>query len=843
MKALCSVSVFVVGALVLFLPGVTARTIEGRLASGDATLSGGEYKDDYTFEGRVGDKVVIDLQSTDFDPFLLVRGPDGKTLENDDFEGSAQRSRLEFTLNAAGTYRVSVTSFKKEESGAYLLELPEALTTGRGRIERGRLESGDRTLSSGEFRDEYTFEGRAGDKVVLDLRSDEFDPYLILRPPTGEQVDNDDFESSSAHARLELTLKESGTHRVLVTTFEKAQTGSYVLELPAESSESAPSARVVRETGRLEKGDPTLTSGEYLDRFTFEGVAGERIVLDLRSDDFDPYLILQPPRGGSQQDNDDHEGSSAWSQISATLEQSGTYTVSVTTYKAGLTGGYEYVLTRRSGEAEGPRLRSESGRLSEGDTVLPGGELADRFPLSVTPGNRIVLDLSSADFDPYLALRSPSGEVVDNDDHEGSSSRSRIEHTVAEAGEYTVYVTSYKKGEKGGYELSVSIEELDTTASPSRDLIVLDLGESRRGALEGGDLKLTDHGYSDVYAFEAPLGQSVAIDLRGPDFDTYLVVTTPGGREIENDDFDGDVHRSRIEIPIEEAGRYRVHVTSFESDETGDYELSVARVLPSSAPSSFVDAGSGQIYGIFVGISEYGGRASDLAYTDRDAVRVRDAMLRSTRMVADNAVLLQNAAATREAFVSAVRGIAARATARDTLVIFFSGHGGRQPRPTGFDRADPDGLDETLEFADEGLIDDDLNELLGTVRAGRQLLVLDSCFSGGFSKDVISAPGRMGLFSSEEDVTSAVAAKFRAGGYLSVFFADSLTERYADENGDGELTALEMSHYIAECYRAEVKGKSTSEDYVSTSTNLGYQKLVVDRGSIAPYDVVFRRNR
>ena len=118
------------------------------------------------------------------------------------------------------------------------------------------------------------------------------------------------------------------------------------------------------------------------------------------------------------------------------------------------------MLTRRSGEAEGPRLRSESGRLSEGDTVLPGGELADRFPLSVTPGNRIVLDLSSADFDPYLALRSPSGEVVDNDDHEGSSSRSRIEHTVAEAGEYTVYVTSYKKDCKATRKKSREVSEL-----------------------------------------------------------------------------------------------------------------------------------------------------------------------------------------------------------------------------------------------------------------------------------------------------------------------------------------------------------------------------------------------
>ncbi|NIR99882.1 MAG: hypothetical protein GWN99_02225, partial [Gemmatimonadetes bacterium] len=63
-------------------------------------------------------------------------------------------------------------------------------------------------------------------------------------------------------------------------------------------------------------------------------------------------------------------------------------------------------------------------------------------------------------------------------------------------------------------------------------------------------------------------------------------------------------------------------------------------------------------------------------------------------------------------------------------------------------------------------------------------VVLDACFSGGFAKDVISAPGRMGLFSSEEDVTSSVAAKFRAGGYLAVFLADAVGDGLADADAD-----------------------------------------------------------
>jgi hypothetical protein len=174
----------------------------------------------------------------------------------------------------------------------------------------------------------------------------------------------------------------------------------------------------------------------------------------------------------------------------------------------------------------------------------------------------------------------------------------------------------------------------------------------------------------------------------------------------------------------------------------------------------------------------------------------------------------------------------------DTFVFFYSGHGSRIPRSE-FQRSDPDALDETLELYDGSITDDDMGTILDAVPAGRIILLFDACFSGGFSKDVISAPGRMGMFSSEEDVTSAVAAKFRAGGYLSLFVADGIGEHLADADEDGQLTALELSQYVHERYRADVK--SGPNDFVRTGgPQSGYQHLVVDRGSIGPYDVILR---
>ena len=97
----------------------------------------------------------------------------------------------------------------------------------------------------------------------------------------------------------------------------------------------------------------------------------------------------------------------------------------------------------------------------------------------------------------------------------------------------------------------------------------------------------------------------------------------------------------------------------------------------------------------------------------------------------------------------------------------------------------------------------------------------------------------MGFFSSEEDVTSMVAVRFMAGGYLAQFAYLAVGERYADIDRNGEITALEFSQYLHEQYRAEVKSGAKSDEVSLSSRELGYQHLVVDRGSIGAFQVIF----
>jgi hypothetical protein len=172
--------------------------------------------------------------------------------------------------------------------------------------------------------------------------------------------------------------------------------------------------------------------------------------------------------------------------------------------------------------------------------------------------------------------------------------------------------------------------------------------------------------------------------------------------------------------------------------------------------------------------------------------------------------------------------------------MFYSGHGGQVPRAGGASASDPDAMDETLALYDGALLDDDLAALFDEIHDGTVLLWLDSCFSGGFAKDIVSAPGRMGIISSEEDITSNVADKFRAGGYLSHFLDEAIAQGLADSDKNNSITAIELSQYLHERYRSDVKSTRPA-DVVRTEMTLGYQHLVVDRGSIGAYDVLFER--
>lgn len=709
------------------------------------------------------------------------------------------------------------------------------------------LSSSDSRLTSGEYYDVWEIQVVAGQEIDARITSSDFDTFLVVQSPSSENTQNDDWDGKKSESRLRMTAEESGTWRVFATSYKPEEAGAYHILIDVRGGEPARGAgagEAMRFSGTLDSGDATLASGEYYEIHSFEAAKGQQVVVDMRSTAFDPYVGLRSPSDETWE-NDDYEGDSARSLVSMDLPESGTYKIVATSYKPDMVGTYDISVRLDHGEehvATGKRV--ERGELQDGDQTLRNGEYADVFEFVGRPGMHVNLDVESTAFDTFLILAPPVGDNVENDDAEGAAGHSVIDTVLNEAGTYRIAVTSFKPGETGRYTLTIDQKEgTSATHSTQRDVTMLTSGVQVSGTLSEGDSKLETGEFKDTWVFDGVAGQNLSVRMQSGAFDPYVGVIPPGGGPIENDDLDGQRDTAGVDFALPESGRYRVVSTSYQAGETGDYNLVMTLGGESQVQPPRVHEASnpGRTFGVFVGISDYPGEDGDLSYTADDARAMYSAFATAAGMQVDHGVILTDSQATIEGVKGAVARLGAQMNPEDSFIFFYSGHGGRVKRD-GWQSADPDGQDETLALYDGHLLDDAFSEVLDGVGAGTTLIVLDACFSGGFAKDIISKPGRMGLFSSEEDVTSAVAAKFRAGGYLARFVAEGIGEGYADD-GDGNLTAIELSSYLHERYRSDVKsawspGGGTS-DIVMVSRNLGYQHLVVDRGSIQPFQVLW----
>jgi Caspase domain len=797
---------------------------------------------------------VCDNDCSDVD--LVLFDPDGDKVAEDLLVDDVPIVNVQAT--STGSYRLEVRmvtcSIEPCFWGAQAYSADGSAGAGETTTHEGELGFGDRVLDTGEYVDRYTVEAEAGQTLTVDMRSDDFDPYLMVRSPSGEQSENDDWEGAVDRSRVEIVASEGGAWEVLATAFQKGLTGDYTVGITlgdGSSTRSASSGGGRVERGELRPGDETLPEGEYADVYTLDGRSGEMLVLDLTSPDFDTYLVLIDP-DGEQQDNDDYEGDARRSMLGVELESDGQYRVLVTSYAANETGSYRLEISQDepsdSGISNG--TATMNGALAAGDDTLESDEYVDAFHFQGRPGDVIRLELRSAEFDTYLMLLGPDDFRRENDDGDEGVGHSMIEVVLPEYGEYTALVTSFEPGETGAYSLTRDQSAGGEAAVAQRDVESIRIGGSGQGTLELGDGELESGEWRDLWVFDGESGQNLVAEISSSDFDTFIMLVSPDGQVIDqNDDADGNTNLSRLDISLRESGRYRLVATTFSPGESGSYEVSLrdvgsdrtaTNVTPSRGGDVGRAGGGGKVYGVFVGISDYGGRANDLPFTADDARRAADAMAQGAGMSMDDAIVLTDRDATMSNMRTAFEDMGRAVGPEDTFVFFYSGHGARIPRNGGPERADPDGLDETIELFDETVRDNDFSDLLGMIDSKLSMVILDACFSGGFSKDVISEPGRIGFFSSEEDVTSQVAAKFRAGGYLAQFFFDGIGDRLADIDGDGAINAIELSQYLHDRYRFDVKSTSPDEYVRTGGPQSGFQHLVVDRGSIGPYDVVFR---
>jgi hypothetical protein len=303
----------------------------------------------------------------------------------------------------------------------------------------------------------YSFSGRAGDQVVIEVNGEGVDVYVRLGNAQGEVLaENDDISSSNLDARLEFTLPEDGDYLIAALAYE---TGRYTLNL-SNAAQPAPSGG-----NTLSYGD--TASGEAVDLetpvvFTFEGSAGETVAITTASDTVDTYLVLADSSGNSLAENDDISQDNLNAYIEAVLPGNGTYLIGVYGYSSG-----PFTLSLESGsggEAPAQPVVSTGG----GDGEIFTGTISDSeyylsFPLDgVQEGQTITIDAraTAGDLDLYLGLFLGDQVVAENDDRDQGDINPLIEYPRAEAGDYTVVVTRYGFGEgqtTGDFELSIKV--------------------------------------------------------------------------------------------------------------------------------------------------------------------------------------------------------------------------------------------------------------------------------------------------------------------------------------------------------------------------------------------------
>lgn len=369
--------------------------------------------------------------------------------------------------------------FGSDEEGGSVLALlgTNGREIGVGDEVQGALSSTDYVGLNDAFLEAWSFDGEEGQSVTFDVISDDFDSYVYVVGPGLSEALRDDDSGGMCHARLELTVLESGTFLVVASSNAGRQTGTYRLRASENPEPGSPiscggldgsTLLALTPEGSLSVGDvgtgflsaasPSIENGRPLQSWTIDGNAGDRITIGVQSDDYDSYLYFFGP-GMSEVQTDDDGGNGYDSEMTVTLAATGTYTIGAAALSSGSNGSYTVTVTEPVQATNLPvgsrELRvgsTEYGYLGEQVDVRYDGQLVQAWAFRARSGERVTFDLMSEDFDSYLRIVGPGMSEMTDDDS-GEDLDSRLTVSFPQDGVYRIIA-----GSLGGNEGSFTLQ-------------------------------------------------------------------------------------------------------------------------------------------------------------------------------------------------------------------------------------------------------------------------------------------------------------------------------------------------------------------------------------------------
>ncbi|OGD54854.1 hypothetical protein A3K80_01370 [Candidatus Bathyarchaeota archaeon RBG_13_38_9] len=227
-------------------------------------------------------------------------------------------------------------------------------------------------------------------------------------------------------------------------------------------------------------------------------------------------------------------------------------------------------------------------------------------------------------------------------------------------------------------------------------------------------------------------------------------------------------------------------------------------------------------WAILIGISDYapaGSGGPDLQYADDDANDMYQVLTNEHGWKKENIIKLVDSAATKTGIQNAVDNLSNRVNPNDLFLLFYAGHGSYTTDQPPIDEAD--GFDEYILTHDqEQILDDELAIMLEKINANKIVVIMDSCFSGGFFKladietrtvpgpppeslsDTINGDlakqGYIVLSASDEDETCAESSILQNGIFTFYLIEGMFMKPFpADFNNNRKVSAEEAYTYAA----------------------------------------------
>ncbi len=521
-------------------PGQTRR---GTLSSDlPVDSEAGRIVNWYPLAVSAGDRLQLILESGDFDAYLYIRYPDGQLRSWDDGDGSDSIAVLTFSQDQ--DLLVGASSFGGESRGSYFLtveELGEPARLSASGITRGRL------VGAPLY---YSFVAPESGSFTIFMNSQEFDTVLRVTGPDGLELQDDDGGDGS-NSVLSVNL-EAGDEIIVEAASWGSGGGGFELLV------SRPQTIALNEEirGRL--------SGQT--RYELSGNAGDFVVVELLSDDFDTYLSVTDSRGNSYFDDDSYLEEYIYASVlSYFFEEQGTITIGVSSFSG--SGGGEYILRTRPSQLGSMEEYPDGYEIALDETItaaITGTEEiydvgpGDLYSIYAEEGNQIRITMISEDLDTYLTLVAPNGQEFSNDDGL-ENLNSLLELIAPVTGVYQLVAQAFSNS-IGAYEVSYS--------SGGRANIILQIS----GSIDSSDQRDIRGTRFDIEEIELVEGQSVSITVESDSFDTRLYINDPDGEAfLENDDYDGS--NSRIDFTVEESGVYTLVVMPYYEEGRGEYLL------------------------------------------------------------------------------------------------------------------------------------------------------------------------------------------------------------------------------------------------------------------------------